>query len=239
MARNRGKKALYEVISRTRPRSGPAEPVQQVAPPEGVKDEPAGAAQEVSAQWPTRPKIVQVNAGRIELSVPYQLGIALLLLMVLGFLSVYRLGQSIGSSSRRPGRSTLATFEEEQIEETPGFTMRMPPAVPELPETTTTTETGGDNVIVLVEYDKRRDLEPVQKHFAEHQIETEIVLAPSGKYYLWTKKRYKSIAPNTPGDEAMQRIKAVGSLYKGKAPAGLESFAPHYFGDCYFMKVSK
>ena len=238
MARNRGKKALYEVISRTQPRAGSVGPVQQYGAPEAKKDEPVGAGQEMSSQWPRRPRILQFIAGRIEVSVPYQLGIAVLLGLVLVVLAAYRLGQTSYSGSRRPGGSSLKVLEDNE-KETTDFTMGMPDELPEVTETIETVEPGGDNVIIVVEFDRRADLVPVQQHYRDFGIETEIVPKGDGRrYYLWTKKRYESVnTPGTPGYEAMKEIAEVGKLYK--APKGCETFKPRLFGDCYGMKVSE
>jgi len=95
----------------------------------------------------------------------------------------------------------------------------------------------GNNVIVLAEYGARAALEPVQKHFAEYGIETEIVIE-NGRYYLQTIETYDNPATaGTNGYEARQNIIQIGAAYKGKAPEGYETFAPHYFKDAYGKKV--
>jgi hypothetical protein len=91
----------------------------------------------------------------------------------------------------------------------------------------------GNNVIVLVQYDSLPDLAPVQAHFSEHGIETRIV-TEGGRYFLQTIQKYDNPATaGTDGYRAKQRITEVGAKYKGKAPAGYETFAPHYFSDAY------
>ncbi len=95
----------------------------------------------------------------------------------------------------------------------------------------------GTNVIVLVEYSAMADLLPVQAHFAENGIETEIV-GQNGRYFLQTKQRYDNPAtPGTDGYKAKQKIAEVGAKYKGKAPPGYETFAPRYFSDAYGRKA--
>ena len=98
------------------------------------------------------------------------------------------------------------------------------------------TMTTGSNVIVLVEYSRRADLVPVQKHFAQFGIDTEIVNW-SGKYFLITKDRFESFGPGSEGYKAKQKIIAAGALYKGQAPEGYETFSPHFFKDAYGKKV--
>ena len=96
----------------------------------------------------------------------------------------------------------------------------------------------GNNVIVLVQYDSLPDLAPVQLHFSEYGIETE-VMPEGGRYFLLTKERYDNPAtPGTDGYKALQKIIEVGAKYKGKAPTGYETFAPRYFSDAYGKKVN-
>jgi len=101
------------------------------------------------------------------------------------------------------------------------------------------TKSTGNNVIVLVEYKRQADLEPVQAHFAGHDIATEIVKNWDGRYFLITKDRYDNLStPGTEGYKALQRIVEVGAKYKGKVPEGFETFAPDYFKDAYGRKVN-
>ena len=60
----------------------------------------------------------------------------------------------------------------------------------------------------------------------------------NGRYFLQTKDRYSNPDKSgTNGYEAKKMITEVGAKYKGNAPAGYESFAPHYFSDAYGKKV--
>jgi len=78
----------------------------------------------------------------------------------------------------------------------------------------------------------------VQAHFSEYGIETEVELE-SGRYFLQTKQRYDNPATvGTDGYKAKQKIIEVGAKYKGKAPAGYETFAPKYFSDAYGKKAN-
>jgi hypothetical protein len=251
MARNRGKKALYEVMSKARvkPEQGkivehpqPQKPVEEV--PVIRHKEPAGVPKS-AAKWWRKPRIVQLNAGRIEFSMPYQIAVALLLVFIFVIIAAYRLGQSSNPAGRRQ-MSQLDNAIPEIIGEKPAeqakSDARQPVAPPE--NVTTKTEAAepvkpkGNNVIVLVQYDSLPDLAPVQAHFSEYGIETEIV-AERGHYYLQTKERYDNPStPGTDGYKAKQRIAEVGAKYKGKAPAGYETFAPNYFSDAYGKSVN-
>ena len=80
-------------------------------------------------------------------------------------------------------------------------------------------------------------MRPVQAHFAEYGIETEIVME-NGSYFLRTKNRYDNPrTPGTDGYEALQEIIKVGAKYKGKAPPNYETFSPRFFSDAYGKKV--
>jgi hypothetical protein len=59
----------------------------------------------------------------------------------------------------------------------------------------------------------------------------------SGRYVLQTKQRYQNTTVGSDGYKAIQKIREVGVLYKGKAPPGYETFAPNYFSDAYGKKV--
>ena len=99
MARNRRKKALYEVMSKARIKPGPGGTLEQKPPKKSdedkpaVEEKPAVETPEVAAQWWKKPRIVQFNAGRIEFSIPYPLAVALLLGLILLALLAFRLGQ--------------------------------------------------------------------------------------------------------------------------------------------------
>ncbi|MBN2138660.1 MAG: hypothetical protein JW720_12705 [Sedimentisphaerales bacterium] len=195
-------------------------------------------------KWRRKPRPVQYNGGRIEFSVPYQLAIAVALGLIVVVLLAFQAGQ----------RSVAAGVAEKSIPEPKAGgnivnRSRPRPVVPPVdnrtvaePSTSDGTTvadaaaTAGDNVIVLVQHKTERDLVPVRAHFANNGIATDIV--PSGgTYFLVTQDRYKSFGRGGDGSLALQRIKEVGAAYKGKAPEGYETFAPHYFSDAYGKKI--
>lgn len=251
MARNRGKKALYEVMSRARSKSGSSRAPEQPAPKKPGETEPAAkpksepAATKSSAKWWRKPRLVQLNAGRIEFSMPYQVAVAAGLVLVLALLASYRLGQSAGLAAPKGGPTPSGSQAPQGP--TGNLTNRtasdIPPPVAPVertrpkPEKVEPVVSTGDNVIVLTHYHTMADLGPVQAHFAAYGIVTEIV-PESGRYVLQTKQRYQNTtAPGSDGYKAIQKIKEVGALYKGKAPPGYEAFAPNYFSDAYGKKV--
>jgi hypothetical protein len=241
MARNRRKKALYEVIGQ-----GHLKQEQSLAAGKSPSESPAQAKTEAETTgipavpaWPRKPRAVQLNAGRIEFSVPYQVAIAVLLIVALILLGAYRLGQRSGSGKDAAGSTVKTTAKQARTEPVQRASATVEPAPEQLTKASEhPAPKEGNNVIVLVEYDRDADLVPVQQHFRKHGIETEIVPAPNGRYYLWTKEHYKSVnTPGTPGYEAKQRIKEIGAKYV--APPNYETFAPHYFSDAYGKYVGE
>lgn len=266
----RGKMALYEVMSRARLKPGFGRTIEKIreqraaelAPTAG-QEVPAGeksaleeglAAEEkplmeqVSAepapsttiQWWRKPKAIQMNAGRIEFSLPYQLVIAVALGLVLVILAAYRLGQYSYLNAQQATANPPPKLQQSSRRQTP-------PGGQQVTQVSKTTSpdtsagspgaTAGKNIIVIVEYKARADLVPVQAHFAENGIETEIV-TQGGRYFLITKNRYDSFdKPGIDGYAARQKIIEVGAKYKGKAPQGYESFAPNFFKDAYGKKI--
>jgi len=226
MARSRKKMALYEVIGKTWPKSGHAKTVEKLHPEKSAKDEPVAEdattqRPERAIRWLKRPRIVQFNAGRIELSMPYQLAIALLLAIVLLILISYRLGQISYLSKQKPIDSSVN--RPGPIKKTTPNVRKSEPVVSK-----------GDNRIVIQTYKFSADLEPVKRHFAQAGIETEIRKIGNW-YYLLTKDKYENPKrQGTDGNIARQKIIEWGAKYK--APPGFETFAPKLFSDAYGMK---
>jgi len=237
MARIRRKKALYEVISRKsskmgqNPEIGPLHPEKADEPQQPKADNKQKSARNVIS-WPTKPKMLQFHAGRIEISLPVQLAVAIVLGIVLLALVFFRLGQLSYSAA------TQNSASPENAD-----TLSQPPVRPNVEEKTTTLGTPAgrntapsmaNNTIILVQHDRYADLSPVQKHFAQFGVATQIVTR-GAKYFLVTTKRYESVAPNTQGYNDLQLIKKIGARYK--APPGRETFAAHLFSDAYGSKV--
>jgi len=196
----------------------------------------------LSVQWRRKPRVVQYNHGRIEFSVPYQIGIAAVLGLVVVMLLAFRVGQrsvvveEAGGST--PPVNAGRNRQDPVVGGNKGVREGTPPAKGTVQGSGNVgaTTAAGSNVIVLVQHRTERDLVPVRAHFASYGIATEIVRS-GGQYFLMTQDRYNSFAPGGDGHLAKQRIAEVGADYKGKAPEGYEPFAPHYFGDAYGKKV--
>lgn len=246
MVRNKRKKALYEVMSKARDKPGYGRTLEQMQPKSSVEGKSAVNIEKSKARWMRKPRIVQFNFGRIEFSMPYQLAVALVLGLILLVLAAFRLGQEYNLTDQRAistaversqiNRKTPIERETADIREPPApvedSTLRgIEDVTPIQPKLT------GNNVIVLVQYEAREDLLPVQAHFAEYGIDTEIVMENS-RYFLQTKNRYDNPGtPGTDGYKAKQKIIEVGAKYKGKAPPTFETFAPNFFSDAYGKKV--
>jgi len=243
MARyRRGKKALYEVMSKNPPKPGKGKTVEPLRSKESKRiQQPTTAKQDTSlstrkAGWRRTPRLFQLNAGRIEISIPYQLAIALLLGLILIILVAFRLGQiNQRANNPTPGMReadeiNVADRASARMDSVPTPTRALPPGA----GGADSTETKGDHVIVLVQYQQRSDLVPVQQYFAGYGIETEI-FQQGGWYFLITKDTYDNPEKNgTNGYFAKQKIIQLGVNYK--APAGYETFGTEPFHDAYGMK---
>jgi hypothetical protein len=252
MARNRGKKALYEVMSKGRLKPRYSKTAEQMYPKKTddvrpvAETKPAADSPKAVPKWWRKPRMIQFNNGRIEFSMPYQIAIAVLLFLILLILTAYQLGQYSQptrlQASTRAVRQTSATNQENQAGQATADTGRPSMSTDDTLQAGRQAEpdkSAGDHVIVLAEYKRHLDLVPAQAHFDKYNINTEIVME-NGRYFLQTKDRYRNPdKPGTDGYEAKKIITEIGAKYKGNAPAGYESFAPHYFSDAYGKKVKE
>ena len=248
MTRNRSKKALYEVMSKARVKPDHGEIDEHLRP---TTDEDAPAIEQKSdagvpksaAKWWRKPRIVQLNAGRIEFSMPYQVAVVLVLVFIIVIIAAYRLGQSSYPAEQQPAGQPEPVQREADIERPTELASSniMQPSTPTENATAKTevaepVKPAGNNVIVLVQYNSLADLAPVQAYFGEHGIELEIDLQ-QGSYFLQTIQRYDNPSrPGTDGYKALQKIKEVGKEYK--APTGYETFASKLFQDAYGKKAN-
>ncbi|MFC1633532.1 hypothetical protein ACFL5Z_01710 [Planctomycetota bacterium] len=253
MARNRGKKALYEVMSKARQKPGYGRSLEQMPPKSAgesgpdIEEKSAVETSKGMVQWSRKPRLFQYNGGRIEFSMPYQVAIALALALILVILASYRLGQfSYQPQEQKSAQPSGLMRQVEQENRTQRAAIELPPSSPtpveNIPPQTERVETDidpeastGNNVIVLVEYHSPADLGPVQAHFEEHGITTEIRMR-NGRYFLQTVDRYDNPdKPGTDGNKAKEKIIEIGKTYK--APSGYDPFSKHYFSDAYGKKV--
>ncbi len=238
---SRKKKSLYEVIGKTRLKSSYGKTLEQPRPEKADKDEPttepAVAVPERAAQWPRKPRIVQFNAGRIEISIPYQLAIAFLLFIILLALVVFRLGQlkeRVGGSAVKIQKNNPELTGQKEVAGR-GQTTDTNKKIPPNNEKAKVVESTGNNGIVIQTYQFRAHLVPVQEHFTRFDIETEIIPIDN-QWGLVTKARYEEDPkkPGTDGYIAKQKIIELGAKYK--APQGYETFGAKSFETAYGMK---
>jgi len=227
MARNRGKKALYEVMSNARAKQDYGKSLEQMHPkkteevkPDAAQPMPAPEPSKPMADWWKKPRIAQFNAGRFEFSVPYQVAIVIGLALVLMLLGSYRMGQKSQLSGQlaaaEQGEAAGQIDEGAAAQATAGIEQPAAPA-DYVPPTT-------------------EEIAPAEDVYG---IALKIDQLENGQYLLRTVEQYvrNPASPGTDGFEAKREIIRVGALYKGKAPAGLDTFAPHYFSDAYGKNV--
>ena len=276
--RNRGKKALYEVMAEAKLKSSEIKPLEQTpepekpvedsqpivqdkaepavtempfsmpAPepesepsfqPEAISLETAPYVPENAAIWLKKRKMVQLNADKIDISIPYQLAIAVVLGLVLVLLVVFWLGQNsverqISSPAEKVMKPTVPAKAAPKVETPVKQPVVEAVKKPESPKPAAIGPTS-DNRIVLAQYHSSRDLEPVQKYFADNGIDLVIEKRESG-FFLVTKNLYDNPAKvGTDGAAVKKKITDIGAGYK--APQGYESFAPKLFSDAYGEKV--
>ncbi len=228
------------------------EPLEESEPEAGHADEVVTAT---GVKWWRKPRVVQINAGRVEFSMPYPLVIALVLGFVLAVLVAFQLGQRYYMVSSQQTPVETPTDPANGLEPAGANPLLSEPAgnvrashelsIPESPGESADTDQSsvgrttppapkGDNAIILVEYSRERDLQPVVDHFRQFGVETEVVQR-GGRYFLQTKARFEGAS--AAARDALMKIREVGARYKGKAPDGYETFAPHYFKDAYLKKV--
>ncbi len=242
MARKRGRKALYEVMNKSRLKSSAGSQLEPLRQEKVEKETPATLAEDTavhqeSVMWWKRPKLIQFNAGRIEISLPYQIAIAIVLFLVLLILAAFRLGQleqkTGGSASQvQPNEETnLARLPMRDVGLNPALSERISPAT----EEAESAGPAGNNRIVIQTHQVMTQLMPVKNYFDQLGIGTEIRQV-GGRYCLITKAKYQNTEiEGSDGYLAKQRIIELGADYK--APPGYEPFGAKSFASAYGMKV--
>ena len=244
MARNRGKMSLYEVMGQSKSKSNYGKTLKKLAPARPDREEPTAVKTEVTVSgrathWPRKPKLLQFNAGRIEISLPYPLAIAVFLGFILLFLVALWLGET-GYLKRKGITNSAGTVLDGLRKKVGGGLAGTGQRVSENENILTNKEdteivaSKGNNRIVIQTYDKREDLELVQYHFSQGNIETEIKKI-GDTFYLRTVDKYENPKrEGTDGYAAKQKIIACGARYK--APQGYETFGTKSFETAYWMK---
>ena len=182
-------------------------PAPVVKPVRPVMEEPKPEPQPYPVQPWLRPKAVQLHDGRIEISLPNALGVAVLLGAIVLILGAFRLGQmqrrvqppAVKNSTAAPLPKPVAPKVEPAPvrAETPAPVPA--PSVRETPSADTSSGTAatgsgtvatapvakpGDHVIVLAQNAKAEPLKPAQAYFKEHGVSTEIIEVAKLRNYL-------------------------------------------------------
>jgi hypothetical protein len=238
-------KRLATVIKKDMPAEKPV-PAAVTTRSAEKADRPAPRPSAVPKWWRLKP--VQLNAGRVEVSVPYHIGVVAILAVILVVLAAFRVGQRF-SGLRTPAPAAAQARAGGQNVAAAQPTQDTTSAAGE------STRREGDHWIVLAQHKNAADLEEVAKYFGSHGVELSVwelgyirnffrenglnaANLPAGDGYLLTT-RYLYSNPNRPGDghDILQKIIELGRGYR--APPGRDTFAATHFSDAYGMKISK
>jgi hypothetical protein len=234
------KKALYEVIIRGGSKTGYEQMHPTVKEPASAVQQGTGdAAPPNVVRWVRKPSVVQLNAGRIEFSMPYQVGIAVSLAAVLVVVVAFRLGERVGSKEVARPAAVKQALRQDSVRPSSPQAGQAPKVAEPVAAAAAKTSPGqtGKNRIVIQMYQVRAHLEPVQEYFDKMGVATEII-EKNNWYYLVTKNGYDNPdKPGTDGFLAKQKIIELGAGYK--APAGKETFGPKPFKDAFGMRFEE
>lgn len=244
MARNTGRMALYEAISKARRKQARRQSRQGIVclRPGWLsrrKKSEDTSRQASRARYSLRSSGSPVRASARR---SYWLASLIVTAMVLVVLGGVQLARIWTAPPVDEVRTPAGPVDLAGPDESPGEAASERPVgtAPETRDagsgTTGGPSTAGDNVIVIATYHQKRDLEPVQQHFAAQGIPAEILMR-GDRYFLVTRERFSGnpASPGADGYPVLQRIKDVGAAYK--APAGYEPFGVKPFQDAYGMKV--
>lgn len=253
MARIHKKMALYEVIGKKNVVVHDNAKIEELRPEKAENEvtdldfvDIAKSESETASnvKWPTKPRILQLNAGRVEISLPNQLAVAVVLGILLMAVACYRIGQIGSYNDEKIDEPTTVQVAKAPVYEQskPANSVFKTPIntvvpKPKAVENVKTISTEGTNVIVIQNLQDRSPLEPVKEFFAANGIETEIIY-DKGSYCLITKQRYERdpLITGSEGYIVLQKIIKLGSEYK--SPPGYGSFGPKPFAGAYGMKIS-
>jgi hypothetical protein len=233
-----GKKPLYEAIRDSKAKAAAGKGVRPLQPQGQADSRPVQQETKEPLQtlthWPIKPRFVQFNAGRIELSLPYQLVIAILLAGIVLLLVVFRLGQYVPAKKSAQRTTENARPVQKAAALKPAAIAATKSPVSANASAVETSRSKGTNKIVIQAHQNSAELEPVKDYFASNGIEMEIRKIGNW-YYLVTKEKFDNPEKaGTDGAAMKQRIIELGEKYE--APAGYGSFGPKPFSDAYGMR---
>ncbi|MBN1815796.1 MAG: hypothetical protein JW828_00455 [Sedimentisphaerales bacterium] len=245
MARNTGRMALYEAISQSRKKQAGKESQRQkiVRLRSGFlrkRKEGRIAAKKTLLRRKPNPSAAGVQGIRTKIGLSYVTAVLIALGLIVIVLAGIKLGQLAGRRGPEQGRSGIVGNTdrggEQDLRTGPYENRRSTEPNEDLQQGNEAfVSSTGQNVIVIASYGREPDLVPVQTHFAEQGIATE-VRSLGDNYLLVTRQRYDN--PNrrdSNGYAALQKVKEIGAGYK--APSGYERFGSRPFQDAYGRKV--
>jgi len=245
--------ALYEVMGKKQTKSILSKSLESLRPPEKEKKAIAAISplpeksSEKQVKWANKPKFLQLNAGRVEMSIPYQVAVAAVLIAFVAVLVSFRLGKASGNQTagmvnipapvkknvKKPVNKPVNRPKVESSGLPIGLVAKDSAPKPALPAVNAT----GSNIVIQT-LKSRNDLEPVKDYFAANGIATKIRTVKGLYYFLITVNKYESLKKTgSEGNNMLKRIVELGAGYK--APPGFETFrvkGKTPFQDAYGMK---
>jgi hypothetical protein len=229
MQQKKKKMALYEVFSKGLSNSRHKQNLEALRPA-GPANKQEAFVGGYGRQPQPKPRAIQFNRGRVEVSLRYDVAIAVVLLVLLCLMGAYRLGErlAIKDAGLAPTQDAATTAPATTNSTT--MTRSVEPESPAVVQETPTAA-GGDNWIVIATHENESQLAPVQQYFAGNGIETQI--RKVGEIYiLHTKQTYGNPKrAGTDGEKVLRRIIELGANYQ--PPPGYRSFD---FTTAYGMK---
>ena len=241
MVESKKRKALYEVIDRTKSKSHqesiPSDSGIVNVDPVFSEDGNAEPLKEQRVRWSTRPRLLQFTDAGFDISISYPLAIAIFLGFVLVIAAVFKMGLTVGNKTVKPDniisqteppiRETVKAVKIIDAENVENKTVENKTAENESVKSSL-------NRIVIQQLDNSKNLEPVKAFFANFGIKTQIKQL-NNTYYLVTEDKYENPAKSgTDGFAAKEKIVRIGAGYK--PPEGFAGFGPNPFVTAYGMK---
>jgi hypothetical protein len=229
------KMALYEVFSKGLSNSRHSRELESLhtgAAPQVSPSVSAGIYSKAARQAQARPRMVQLNRGRVEMSVRYDVAIVVVLAAVLCVMGAYRLGERSGMRETTPAQSggeAVMTETTQPQAPTKPATEAVQPAATVNEEAAATSS--GENWIVIATCPDEGQLAAVQQYLGAYGIETQIRKIGSN-YILHTKQTFDN--PNRTGSDGWRMRQRIVELGKNYEP--MPGYRTFDFTTAYGMK---
>lgn len=239
--------SLWEVVNKSRLRQSQEKAIEQIA------HEPKKPERVVSGRT-ARGSVFKKASSVLKVAAYRHVLLIAALVVIVALMFVFHLGQrsakqepvveQLSPASKvvvdvKPATREVRTVSPLQTVEAEKVSKVVVEVAAPAKSSATATKAEKSHVIVIASYNVAKDLEPVQKYFAQKGIETEIKKPKASIFYmLITKNRYES--PSKKGSDgyyALEKIKKAGAVYK--APKGYEPFGGTPFQDAYGLNIVK